>query len=175
VPEPGTAPARPSHAFCSLCGAPLQEKLVEAEGRERLICVGCGHIHYQNPTVVAGVIPIARGKIWLLRRAIEPRYGAWTYPAGFVELGESVEDAAARETREELNLEIRLVELLGVYSRPPMTSVVIVYVANAISEPSIGEETLEFAAFAPDEIPWQDLAFWSTEAALRDWVKRIAS
>jgi ADP-ribose pyrophosphatase YjhB (NUDIX family) len=137
------------------------------------VCTACGHITYLNPNVVAGAIPVACSRIWLLRRAIEPRLGAWTYPAGYMEMGETVEEAARRETREELNLDIRIERLLGVYSRPPMTTVVIVYLATAISGASVGHETLEVGSFAPSEIPWDELAFWSTRAALTDWVKSL--
>ena len=162
-------------SFCPLCASPLVQRFIPDEMRERLICAGCGHIYYINPNVVAGVIPVSNGRVWLLRRAIEPRYGAWTYPAGYMEMGETVEEAAARETREELNLDVRMRSLLGVYSRPPMTTVVIVYLADSISDPSVGHETLEYASFAPADIPWDDLAFWSTRAALADWVESLSS
>jgi ADP-ribose pyrophosphatase YjhB (NUDIX family) len=163
----------PPPAYCRACGSSLAERFVPEEGRNRLVCTDCGHITYLNPNVVAGVIPVDDGRIWLLRRAIEPRLGTWTYPAGYMELGETVEEAARRETREELNLDIRIDRLLGVYSRPPMTTVVIVYVAEAVSAPSVGHETLEIASFAPSEIPWDGLAFWSTRAALTDWVESL--
>jgi ADP-ribose pyrophosphatase YjhB (NUDIX family) len=152
------------------CGGPLVQQFVVEEERDRLVCGSCGHIHYLNPKVVAGAIPTENGKVWLLRRAIEPRRGSWTFPAGFMEMGESVEDAAARETAEELGMSIELGRLLNVYSLPTMTTVHVIYLARALSEPSGGKETLEFALFAPGEIPWRELAFWSTRAALRDWL-----
>ncbi|HLJ69326.1 MAG TPA: NUDIX hydrolase [Chloroflexota bacterium] len=158
-------------AFCPVCGSGLELRYVADEERERLVCTQCGRINYQNPNVVAGVIPVTEGRVWLLRRAIEPRYGAWTFPAGFMELGETVEEAAMRETREELNMEVRIRGLLNVYSRPSVPSVVIVYLADALTPPSGGRETLEFASFAPSEVPWQELAFWNTEAALREWLE----
>lgn len=175
MPETSTSHGARNHVFCPLCGETLEDRFVADEGRNRLVCRGCGSIHYLNPTVVAGTIPVLDGKVWLLRRAIEPRYGAWTYPAGFVELGETVAEAAMRETREEINLEVRLGDVLGVYSRPGMSSVVIVYLAESLSEPSVGAETLEFGLFGVDQIPWKDLAFWSTEAALRDWTEHVGS
>src|SRR5947209_18688671 len=89
-------------AYCPACGGDLAEKYIPDELRDRLICVRCQRIHYLNPSIVAGVIPVIDGRVWLLRRAIEPRYGTWTFPAGFMEMGETVEEAAARETREEL-------------------------------------------------------------------------
>ncbi|MBV9279619.1 MAG: NUDIX hydrolase [Chloroflexi bacterium] len=157
-------------AFCPACGHPLQLRHVPEEERERLVCTSCGHIYYINPKVVAGTIPAAEGRIWLLRRAIEPRLGYWTFPAGFMEMGETVEEAAIRETREELNLEISIGRLLNVYSLPHMTTVHIIYRARALSRPTGGKEALEFASFAPGDIPWDDLAFWTTRRALEDWL-----
>jgi ADP-ribose pyrophosphatase YjhB (NUDIX family) len=144
---------------------------VAAEERDRLVCDTCGEIFYINPKVVAGVVPIRDGSVWLLRRAIQPRYGAWTFPAGFMEMGESVEDAARRETLEELGLQVEIRGLLGIYSRPESPTVLIVYLAHALGEPTGGTEALEFAPFPPDRIPWKDLAFWNTRDALRDWVE----
>jgi ADP-ribose pyrophosphatase YjhB (NUDIX family) len=158
--------------YCIYCGTPLVRRFLPDEERDRDVCEACGHIHYVNPIVVAGTIPEQDGGIWLLRRAIEPRYGYWTFPAGFMEMGESVVDAAIRETREELDLVIEIGPLLGVYSRATMTNVHIVFAATALSEPRGGKETLEFRLFRPDEIPWDDLAFWSTEQGLRDWNDR---
>jgi len=159
--------------FCEVCGGPLVERFVPEEERDRLVCVHCGHIHYINPKIVAGTIPVAAGRVWLLRRAIEPRLGAWTFPAGFMEMGETVEEAAARETLEELNLRVRLGRLLNVYSRHVTSTVHIVYLAEALSEPTGGKETLEFASFGPGEIPWDELAFWSTREALEDWIRTL--
>ena len=162
-----------SPAYCEICGSQLIQRFVPEEDRDRLVCVDCGHIHYINPKIVAGTIPVAERRVWLLRRAIEPRLGAWTFPAGFMEMGETVEEAAARDTREELNLEVRLCRLLNVYSRPVTSTVHIVYLAEALSLPTGGKETLEFDSFAPEEIPWDELAFWSTREALQDWIKTL--
>ncbi|MGH2449485.1 MAG: NUDIX hydrolase [Chloroflexota bacterium] len=159
-------------AYCPSCGDSLIKRFVEEEERDRLVCAGCGRIHYLNPVVVAGAVPAAGKRIWLLRRGIKPRYGYWTFPAGFMEMGETVQEAARRETREELSLEIELGELIGVYSRPRMSNVHIVFEAVALGDPSAGRETLDFAPFTPDEIPWDDLAFHTTYDALRDWVRR---
>lgn len=130
----------------------------------------CGHIYYLNPKIVAGTIPVKDGRVWLLRRAIEPRRGFWTFPAGFMEMGETVEEAAIRETLEELNLHVEMGDLVGIYSRPEMTTVHIIYRTQAISEPSAGKESLGFRLFMPSEIPWGELAFWTTRRALEDWV-----
>ena len=108
----------------------------------------------------------------LLRRGFEPGQGLWTFPGGFVELGESVERAACRETVEELNMEIELDGLVGVYSRPNDRVVLIVYRARALGPPRTSPEAVEVRAFAVDELPWDELAFWSTELALRDAFRR---
>ncbi|HZU11223.1 MAG TPA: NUDIX hydrolase [Chloroflexota bacterium] len=157
--------------FCPGCGGSLVEQFVSAEGRDRLVCTQCARIHYVNPAPVAGTIPVSDGRLWLLQRGIEPRLGYWTFPAGFMEMGETVEEAACRETREELNLEVRLRGLIGVYSYATGTTIHIVYAADALTEPSAGEETLAFAAFLPQEIPWSELAFASTRDALQDWIR----
>jgi ADP-ribose pyrophosphatase YjhB (NUDIX family) len=162
-------------AFCPACGDRLQHRFVPEEDRERLVCEACGHIYYLNPKIVAGTIPVIDGRVWLLRRGIEPRLGYWTFPAGFMELGETVQEAASRETLEELNLEVKLGPLLNVYSRPEMSTVHIIFLAEALSEPSKGKETLEFASFAPSDIPWTELAFWSTQRALEDWIQTLSS
>ena len=156
--------------YCPACGSTLETRWVDEEGRDRPVCTECGRIHYRNPVVVAGLIPAADGKIWMLRRAIEPRLGFWTFPAGDMELGETVEDAARRETREELNLDVELHGLLGVYSFSHISTVHVIYRARALSEPSPGSEALEIGRFGPAEIPWDELAFATTRQALRDWV-----
>jgi ADP-ribose pyrophosphatase YjhB (NUDIX family) len=160
-------------AFCPSCGGPLQQRFISEELRDRLVCEHCERIHYINPAIVAGVIPVTDGGVWLLRRAIEPRYGTWTFPAGFMELGETVEEAAMRETREELNLDVRIERLFGVYSRSTLTTVHVVYLAEALGTPSVGHETLAFERFAPDAIPWDELSFWTTTRALQDWVESL--
>lgn len=161
--------------YCPACGNQLERRYVEAEERRRLVCTVCGEIHYINPKVVAATLPVVDGRIWLLRRAIEPRLGTWTFPAGFMEMGESVEEAARRETFEELHLDVRIERLIGIYSRPESPTVLIAYLAAALSEPTGGAEALEFASFAPEAIPWRRLAFWNTEAALQDWLRLVES
>jgi ADP-ribose pyrophosphatase YjhB (NUDIX family) len=160
-----------SPTYCSDCGNPLATRFLAEEGRERQVCDACGHIHYVNPLLVAGVIPVSEGRVWLLRRAIEPRVGYWTFPAGYMELGETVEQAAERETREELNMTVRLVRLLTVYSRANLRTVHVVYLGDALTTGSPGSEALECRLFERDAIPWDDLAFSSTHAALSAWVE----
>ena len=115
------------------------------------------------------------GKILLGRRDIEPRRGFWVFPGGFMDVGESAEEAAKRETLEEMHLEVTNLELLGVYTRIEQGVVVIVYEAEAVGEAEVGHETSEIAWFAAHEIPWEEIAFDTTEAALRAWVERRAS
>jgi ADP-ribose pyrophosphatase YjhB (NUDIX family) len=137
------------------------------------VCGSCGSIHYVNPKIVAGTIPVRDGRVWLLRRAIEPRLGTWTFPSGFMEMGETVEDAAIRETLEELGMQISLGRLLNAYSLPSMTTVHLIYLAAALSDPVGGSETLEYKLFHPEEIPWEELSFWSTHQALREWIETL--
>jgi ADP-ribose pyrophosphatase YjhB (NUDIX family) len=159
--------------YCPVCGAALSEAHLATEDRPRLVCTACGHVFYLNPKIVSGTLPIEGSKVWLLRRGIEPRYGFWTYPAGYQEMDESTEDAARRETWEELGLHVEISRLFGVYSRAGSHVVNVVYVASlaeGASAPMLTTEAIEVGLFAPDEIPWDELAFPSTEAVLKDWV-----
>lgn len=164
--------------FCQQCGGVVRLQHVEEEERERLVCQSCGLIHYLNPRLVVSVIPERDGadgqrRLLLMRRALEPRRGFWTPPGGFVELGESTEEAALREGEEEVGLPLELEGLLGVYSRPAVGLVVVVYRARALrEEPSLGVEALEARWFTAEAIPWDKLAFETTVRALRDWVGR---
>jgi ADP-ribose pyrophosphatase YjhB (NUDIX family) len=163
------SPSDQPPAFCIFCGKGLEERRLPLDHRPRLVCASCGRVHYLNPRPVGATVPERDGRALLLRRAIEPSYGAWVFPGGFMELGETAEEAAARETLEETGLEVRLRGLLGVYTRPGPGVVVLVYRALALSEPRALHEALEVAWFGRDEIPWENLAFDTTERALRDW------
>jgi ADP-ribose pyrophosphatase YjhB (NUDIX family) len=157
-------PALDEARFCPRCAAPA-----EVDFPRSLSCGRCGFMSYYNPKPVACAIPrTAAGEVVLLKRGFAPGEGLWTFPGGFVDLGESTEDAARRETREELELEIELGGLVGVYSRPDDRVVLIVYAARALGEPRTTPEATEVRAFAPADVPWDALAFWSTERALRD-------
>lgn len=161
--------------FCGFCGGKLIRHYVAEEKKKRLVCRQCRRITYENPKVVAATLPIRRGKIYLLRRAIEPARGKWTYPAGYAELGESVEEAAIRETREEICTSVKLKKLFGVYSYRDSGVVTFIYLAQVTGTPSAGVESLEVTAFSLHEIPWKDLAFRSTKDALTDlksWARR---
>lgn len=153
------------------CGQRLTTATPEGDSRRRLVCLDCGFVHYINPRPVAGVIPVREdGAVLLGRRAIEPRVGTWVFPGGFMDVGESAEEAAARETREEVCLEVEVGRLVGVYTRIEPGVVVIVFEGKPLGTPAAGHETTEIRWFAPGELPWDDLAFDSTTAALRDWL-----
>jgi ADP-ribose pyrophosphatase YjhB (NUDIX family) len=157
-------PALAEARFCPRCGA-----AAEVAYPRSLSCPSCGYGAYYNPKPVAATIPrTAAGDVLLLRRGFDPGAGLWTFPGGFVDLGESVEDAARRETMEELRLEVDLGPLVGVYSRPDEHVVLIVFEAVARGEPQTTAEAPEVRAFAPAAVPYDEVAFWSTAAALRD-------
>ncbi|MTD46500.1 NUDIX domain-containing protein [Conexibacter sp. W3-3-2] len=158
-------PALDDVHHCPRCGAPDPQ----VDHPRSIRCGACGYLAYYNPKPVASAIPrTADGRIWLLKRGFDPGRGRWTFPGGFVDLGESVEDAAHRETREELDVAITLGPLVGIYSQPTDRVILIVYAARTDETPRTTPEATEVRAFAPDEVPWEDLAFWSTEQALRD-------
>ena len=159
--------------FCHQCAFALKWTFIPEEGQERLLCRGCGYITYLNPLLVAGALPVKDGKVLLLRRGIEPMKHLWTFPAGFVELGESIEEGAIRETLEEVGVKIRLGEMLGAYSYPKYNAATMVYIARVKGgKPRTSREAEEIRYFAPKDIPWEELAFKSTQDALRDWVER---
>ncbi|MEO5954014.1 MAG: NUDIX domain-containing protein, partial [Chloroflexia bacterium] len=140
-------------------------------------CEACGHVAYINPKIVSGTLPVQDGKVWLLRRGIEPRYGYWTYPAGYQEIDETTDEAARRETWEELRLRVEVTKLFGVYSRAGNHVVNVVYLArllDADATPNLTSEATEVGLFGPDEIPWEELAFPSTHLVLHDWIVQQA-
>jgi ADP-ribose pyrophosphatase YjhB (NUDIX family) len=159
---------------CPRCAGRLAWTPVRAEGSRRFVCASCGTIAYQNPKIVAATLPVRDGKIYLLRRAIEPAHGRWTHPAGFMELGETVEEAAIRETREEIRARVRLVGPPRIYSYPDAAVVTVTYLAEVRgAAPRPGPESLVVRAFRPSDIPWEELAFRSTFHALRDWANGV--
>lgn len=157
---------------CSSCGERLVVGPVPGDDRDRARCPTCGHIAYLNPRLVVGTLPVDEaGRVHLIRRAIEPGRGGWAYPGGFLEMDETAEEGAARETLEETGLRVEPTGLVGFYSRPEAGVVVAVYLARIVGgEPVPGVEALEIRAFTPDEIPWREIAFRTTEWALRDWL-----
>ena len=161
---PSLNPALEDVRFCPRCAQPA-----EVEFPRSLRCHACGYLAIFSPEPVAAAIPRDDdGRIWLLRRTLHEGAGRWTFPGGYVELGESVEDAARRETREELEIDIELGALVGVYSRADTRSVLVVFDARALGVPRETAEASEVRAFASGELPWDEMAFWSTTQALRD-------
>lgn len=159
--------------FCPRCANQLADRWIETEEKTRRVCAKCGFIFYLNPKVAAGAIPRQSGKIWLIRRNIEPALGSWTFPGGYVDLGECVPDAAVRETYEETRLEVRLDRLLNVYSYADAGIVMVAYCATVTGgKPAVTPESTAIQAFALEEIPWADLAFPSTRAALQEYVEQ---
>jgi len=162
------------YRFCPRCGAGLTKRSLKEGEPDRLVCGGCAFVFYLDPKVAACTICLVDGGIVLLRRAIEPQYGKWVFPGGFVDRGEPVAAAAVRETLEEVNLRVGITGILDAYSFPNTPVVVIVYAAEVLGgELRAGDETLEVQVFAPEDLPWEDLAFDSTRAALRDYVRRF--
>mgnify|MGYP000075104166 CR=1 FL=1 len=166
----------PGYRFCPKCGSPLGRRRLKAIEPERLVCTGCLFVMYLNPKVAAGAVVEYKGGIVLLRREIDPRAGFWVHPGGFVDRGETLEQAAKRETREEVGLEVEIQELLGAYSFENSEVVVLTYAARTIAgEPLVGDESLEVRTFDPADIPWEDLAFPSTRLALNTYLRTMKS
>jgi ADP-ribose pyrophosphatase YjhB (NUDIX family) len=159
--------------FCPACGQALEERVLEPDHRPRLVCPE-GHVTWRNPRIVVGTLPVRDGRVYLARRSIEPAVGLWTYPGGFLEVGESTQEGARRETEEETLLRVEIGRLIGAYSRPQLGVVTLIYEATVVGgEPLPGLETLEVRDFGPDEIPWDELAFTTGESALRDWIASL--
>lgn len=146
--------------------------------RKRLkVCAACGYIDFQGPKLVAGCLVIDAGRVLLLRRGIMPQVGKWTFPGGYVDLGETAAQAAMRETVEEVGMTVALGRLLGLYADPahPIAAVAVYMAAPGAEAPAISEEATEVRYFAPDEIPWDDVAFATTRQALSDWIASLGN
>jgi ADP-ribose pyrophosphatase YjhB (NUDIX family) len=160
------------YRYCPRCAGALDKRVIKPTEPKRLVCQVCSFIFYQDPKVVAGTIFTIDGAIALLKRGVEPALGKWVFPGGYVDRGESVPDAAIRETKEESQVEVTLGPLLNVYSYPRSPNVIVVYTAEVSGgQFAAGDESLEAATFAPSAIPWDDLAFSSTKDALRDYIR----
>ena len=159
---------------CSRCGAELVFGDVPAEDRPRLACPACGYIAYVNPRLVVTTLPVTdAGELVLIRRGIAPGVGSWAQPGGFLEIDETVTEAARRETLEETGYVVEPGDILGLYARLEAAVVVLVFEARITSgAPRISAETLEVRSFRPAEIPWDGIAFKTTYWALSDWLGR---
>ena len=155
--------------YCSECGAETRREIPKDDNREREICPSCGTVHYKNPLIVVGCVPERDGKILLCKRAIEPRYGYWTVPAGFMELGESTVQGAARETMEEACAEVEIGHLFAVVDVVDAGQVHMFYTAKLLSDYAAGTESLDVAMYSEDEVPWDDIAFHSGRFALQKY------
>ena len=154
--------------FCSSCGQAVALRIPEGDNRERFVCESCGAIHYQNPKVVAGCIPIWDGQILLCKRAIQPRQGLWTLPAGFLELGETTTEGAIRETWEEARASVDLEGLYTVFNLPHISQVYLFFRARLTNiDFSAGPESSDVRLFAEGAIPWEELAFPVVRETLR--------
>jgi ADP-ribose pyrophosphatase YjhB (NUDIX family) len=154
--------------FCSSCGAQVSLRIPVGDNRPRYVCDACSTIHYQNPLIVAGAIPVWEDRVLLCRRAIEPRHGLWTLPAGFMEKGETTPQAAQRETLEEACARVQVEALYTVFNLPHIDQVYLMFRAQ-LCDPGFapGAESLEVALFAETEIPWKQLAFPVMRETLR--------
>lgn len=157
--------------YCSCCGAPVTHTVPDGDTVARHVCPACGTIHYQNPKMVIGCIAEWEGRVLLCRRAIEPRLGLWTLPAGFMENSETTAEAAARETREEACAEVAIDRLFALVNVPHIHQVHMFYTARLIDgQFGVGTESLESSLFLEAEIPWDALAFRSVSFALKAWL-----
>ena len=162
--------------FCSACGsAAIALSVPEGDHRERYVCPACGTVHYKNPLIVCGVVPVFEDKVMLCRRGIEPRFGKWTLPAGFMENGETVEEGAERELFEEAVATVTLGPLLTVLSVPYISQVHMMYLGtlhlgvNGEGKFATTPESTEIKLFTEAEIPWKELAFRTVKTALEHY------
>ena len=165
-------PGGSGYRFCPHCGGPLDRRKLKAHEPERLVCRDCSFIFYLDPKVVAGTVFTIDNRVALLRRGIEPAINRWVFPGGYVDRGESVQIAAVRETKEESHLDVKICSLLGVYSYADSANVIVVYTAEVVGgELKAGDESVEARTFDILEIPWDELAFPSTQEALQDYLR----
>ena len=157
--------------YCSNCGDLVTRKIPDGDSFSRWVCTACGSVHYQNPNIVVGCVPEVDDRILLCKRAIEPRYGFWTVPAGFLEIGETIAEGAKRETLEEACAEVELGHLFASVDVPEAGQVHMFFTGTLLGDFAAGHETLEADLFAKDEIPWDEIAFRSGLFALRKFLE----
>ena len=162
--------------YCSHCGDYVSLLVPDGDDRTRHVCDSCGQIHYQNPKVVCGCIPVWQDRILLCKRAIQPRRGLWTVPAGFMENGETIQQGAARETMEEACAEIVDPQLFGIYNLPRINQVYVMYRAELTAKDSfgVGSESLDVRLCTEADIPWQEIAFRVVHLTLERYLRERA-
>lgn len=164
----------PPYKFCPVCGSPLEPRVLKVTEPKRLVCTNpaCGFVFYLDPKIAVGtIISVGNNRIVLVKRAIEPGYGKWVFPGGYVDRGEEITLAALREAREEAGIDIRLDHLINIYSYPGKSPIIVVYAATMMAgDLTTDDENSEVREFTIDEIPWDELAFRSTAEALRDYI-----
>lgn len=158
--------------FCCDCAHPVEFTIPQGDNRKRAICPQCGTIHYQNPRIITGTVPVFGSKILLCKRAIEPRLGYWTLPAGFMEEGETLEEGAVRETFEEAGIDVQCGKLLTSISVPFISQVHIFFFAQMKNDEhaSSTTESLDVQLFEIDEIPWNEIAFPTVKQTLQHYI-----
>ncbi len=155
---------------CSACGARVEHRVPPGDSLLRYVCTNCGIIHYENPKMVVGCIPEWENGILLCRRAIEPRHGLWTVPAGFMENGETTAEGAMRETLEEANAKVDILGLYALFNIPHINQVYMLFRARLLDlDFSAGAETLEARLFEEDQIPWDQIAFITVRRTLKHY------
>ena len=164
----------PEYNFCPRCGGRLETRLLKDGDPERLVCGACGFVFYLGPKLVAGAIFELDGEVVLIQRDIEPGYGKWTFPGGFVERGERAEVAAEREVLEESGLEIEVAEIIGLYTYEGEVPAIAVFAARVLGgQPTPLDETMDVKGFPRDGLPWSEMAFPSTKQALTDYLRKF--
>lgn len=154
--------------YCSLCGAPVEQRVPDGDHLPRHICDQCGTIHYSNPKVVVGCIPRWEDRILLCRRAIEPRHGLWTLPAGFLENDETTIEGAIRETFEEASARVKVKDLYTLFNLPHVNQIYVMFLGDLLNlDYGPGPESLEVDLYREDQIPWEQIAFPVVEQTLR--------
>ena len=158
--------------FCIKCGSKTTLELISGDTISRNICKVCNYIHYVNPKIIVGALPLKDDKVLLCKRDINPGKGKWTLPSGFMEMGESLEQGAEREAKEEANLKLQLKKLYGTYSIPEIGQVLFIYIGKIMNENfRAADETAEVNLFSISNIPWDLIAFPSVEFFLRNYTK----
>lgn len=155
--------------YCSSCGENVSYRIPDDDNRERAVCDACGTVHYRNPLLVVGCVAERDGKVLLCKRSIEPRYGYWTVPAGFMELGETLAEGAARETLEEALAAVEIGHQFASVDVVDAGQVHVFFTGRLTGDFGVGEESMDAALFSEDEIPWDDLAFKSGRFALQKY------